>query len=524
MKCFNRLLVIPALAGALLLSSCEEAVYAVAIVLGIIDAATGGADERRAKELAEALEVLNDDSELALSPEQKFFFLCQRGQLDEVEKRLKAGQSPNFLVPDQLFAISSRRSPLIWAAERDNEELLRLLLKYGADVNQRTESGETALHRVLMQRGRPDTDVVELLCEHGADVNAPDSEGIVPLYYCRENKIMDNALDAHYRCEQILRRYGARDDVPTPGLFSMAEKLYLNSSPKCAHDNVAPEVRAYAALQDMRYNLIPFAESEACEHLAVVKGSQRGTAILYELLDKCAGDTRLAPLLLGAGVDPMQMSSCAFGQIRDYEFFFGDTDRRRAIPIDSLYEWVANVDNEQLPAFIETFFTQCHRSVNERDSRGDTLLLAVLRRCGEYRSVDVNILLSSGAEVNVAAHDGLTPLMLAHGNMLSVLLAAGADVQMVDSQGNTALHYLIPFYSRWGDEAENLSALLAAGARPDIRNKDGRTPVDLLREQFEKRKWDMLVSLSSAERCLSSYRSMLEEYHKALELLQNARN
>jgi hypothetical protein len=114
--------------------------------------------------------------------------------------------------------------------------------------------------------------------------------------------------------------------------------------------------------------------------------------------------------------------------------------------------------------------------------------------------------------------------MLAHGNMLSVLLAAGADVQMVDSQGNTALHYLIPFYSRWGDEAENLSALLAAGARPDIRNKDGRTPVDLLREQFEKHKWDMLVSLSSAERCLSSYRSMLEEYHKALALLQNARN
>ena len=207
------------------MSSCEEAVYGVAIMLGIIDGVTGSADERRAKEREDARQALYDDSVLPLSAEQKFYWHCMHGELAEVERLLKEGVNPNFSVLVDLHMYET--TPLLGAALVNNEELMRLLLKYGADVNYRLKDGATILHSYLLRTRLSDCDIVELLCEAGADVNAANNAGYVPLHYCHEHKVFDNMLDAHYRCEKVLRRFGARDSVPYPGLFSIAEKKFL---------------------------------------------------------------------------------------------------------------------------------------------------------------------------------------------------------------------------------------------------------------------------------------------------------
>ena len=121
MKYPLRLLAIPALAGTLLLSSCEEAVYGVAIMLGIIDEVTGSADERRAKEREDARQALYDDSVLPLSAEHKFYWHCIRGELAEVERLLKEGVNPNFSVQVDLHMYET--TPLLKAALVDNEAL-----------------------------------------------------------------------------------------------------------------------------------------------------------------------------------------------------------------------------------------------------------------------------------------------------------------------------------------------------------------------------------------------------------------
>jgi hypothetical protein len=89
-------------------------------------------------------------------------------------------------------------------------------------------------------------------------------------------------------------------------------------------------------------------------------------------------------------------------------------------------------------------------------------------------------LLAAGARVDGANTFGTTPLMVAvlpgSTAALDALLAAGADVHHVNNGGYTALH--------WASMAGHLDAarvLLEAGARTDVRNREGKRPVDVVR-------------------------------------------
>ncbi|KAN0108974.1 Ankyrin repeat-containing domain protein [Russula decolorans] len=87
-----------------------------------------------------------------------------------------------------------RRTPLHSAARCGDFEMVRVLLKYKADVHARTDLGWTPIHYVSL--GFPISvipnicqslpDVARLLLEHGADVNAQvsgsDNSGRTPLH------------------------------------------------------------------------------------------------------------------------------------------------------------------------------------------------------------------------------------------------------------------------------------------------------------------------------------------------------
>jgi len=86
-------------------------------------------------------------------------------------------------------------------------------------------------------------------------------------------------------------------------------------------------------------------------------------------------------------------------------------------------------------------------------------------------------LLTAGADPNSAGRGGMTPLMLSvrvNQHYTKALLSHGADVNAVDEDGWTALMFAA-FHSFRG----NIVLLLAAGADPTMRNKDGQTAAQI---------------------------------------------
>jgi ankyrin repeat protein len=88
-------------------------------------------------------------------------------------------------------------------AKKNSIETVRILLKYGADVNYRAKDGRTLLHDAIF-RGRED--LIDLVLKHGADINAKDKYGYTSLHWAVSNKnkkvvelLVDRGADVNAR-------------------------------------------------------------------------------------------------------------------------------------------------------------------------------------------------------------------------------------------------------------------------------------------------------------------------------------
>lgn len=98
---------------------------------------------------------------------------------------------------------------------------------------------------------------------------------------------------------------------------------------------------------------------------------------------------------------------------------------------------------------------------------------------------------TAGVPCSGCDHDGQTPLHAAHrpgssgSHVIALLLSRGADVHAVDARGRTALHL-----------SGGSRLLCGFGADPGVRDRDGRTPADVVREsvgsQYDQRAADDL--------------------------------
>ncbi len=114
--------------------------------------------------------------------------------------------------------------------------------------------------------------------------------------------------------------------------------------------------------------------------------------------------------------------------------------------------------------------------VNLRDPRSKTTALEHAVRNANREMVQ--LLLSSGAKVNLTNASGETVLMMfdadATSDLMWDLINAGAKVNLKDDFGNTAL-----MQAATANNLEALKALLDAGAEINIKNKSGRTALML---------------------------------------------
>ncbi|KAF3911500.1 Ankyrin-2 [Dactylellina cionopaga] len=109
-------------------------------------------------------------------------------------------------------------------------------------------------------------------------------------------------------------------------------------------------------------------------------------------------------------------------------------------------------------------------------------LVAACRHDIDDRVLKIKALLEKGADVNQTSESGFAPLMALStcvdkedGRIaLAMLLKTGINVNQVDHNGDTALHYGAEF-----GKTDYVVRLLQAGADASIKNKQGETPLDL---------------------------------------------
>ncbi|OTB07210.1 hypothetical protein M426DRAFT_8938 [Hypoxylon sp. CI-4A] len=126
---------------------------------------------------------------------------------------------------------------------------------------------------------------------------------------------------------------------------------------------------------------------------------------------------------------------------------------------------------------VEQHIAEGSQSIDEPDENGNS---ALHWACHGGNIPVLKLLLDAGANVNVQDYGGQTPLMKAahRGNaecVEALLSVMRCNVNMVDSQGRSALHYAAASPYLGGSKV--ITLLLSRGASPLLSNHGGETPV-----------------------------------------------
>ena len=370
-------------------------------------------------------------------------------------------------------------TPLALAATNGNPAIIDVLLAAGADANAALPEGET----VLMTASRTgNEDAIKLLVEHGADVNAREN-------WLGESALMWAAAQNHAGAIKILLQHGAKPDIasnPTTykrpvGGQTILPRGGFTALMYAARENAADAV---SALADGGANLNAGDPDGATALILAIINAHYDIAKL--LLDKGA-DPNVAD---ATGMTPLY----AAVDMNTLAFMHGYVTLRptgRLNPVDVVKLLLAKGAKPDL-ALKRPTLQRHNNGPNQNLGEGTTPLM----RAAKSGDVPVmKLLVAAGANPKLEQKSGNTLLMLAAGfgrrfnqnadsqeyeRATEEDLLAGVkycieelhqDVNVANAQGDSVMHVAA---------GESIVRYLAAhGAKVDVKNKQGRTPLDV---------------------------------------------
>jgi ankyrin repeat protein/mono/diheme cytochrome c family protein len=387
--------------------------------------------------------------------------------------------------------------PLSLAAISGNAATVEALLQAGADPNTANADGETA----LMTASRSGSlAAVKMLLAHGADVNAKEK-------WLQETALMWAAAENHADVVAALIAGGASldqkswvTDTPTLGFPE-------SGGPNIPFPKGGWTAAMYAARQNATAALAVLADKGANLNLQDPQGA---TAMQLAIINL---HYDAAALLLDKGADPniadetgmtalyavANMDTLGWIQGRPAPALESNAEYDAAGLVNKLIDHGANPN----PRLKRAMLKRHHDFQQERILTEGATPLMRAARYGDAKLV--RVLLERGADPTLTTKDGTNALMFAAGvnlaavrgedpsllhpsedgsiEIIKMLLDRGLDINAANDQGLTALHGAVQRGQGSGNgSGEKVIALLVErGAKLDIKDKRGRTPLEMAR-------------------------------------------
>uniref|UniRef100_A0A8C2XL59 Poly [ADP-ribose] polymerase n=1 Tax=Cyclopterus lumpus TaxID=8103 RepID=A0A8C2XL59_CYCLU len=455
-------------------------------------------------------------------------------------KAVLTGQSGNeeklmaLLTPLNVncHASDGRKStPLHLAAGYNRVRIVQLLLQHGADVHAKDKGGLVPLHNACSYGHY---EVTELLLKHGACVNAMDLWQFTPLHEAAsKNRVEVCSLLLSHGADPTLLNCHSKSSVdmaPTPELKErLAYEFKGHSLLQAAREADMAKAKKTLAMEIINFKhphthetalhcavASPHPKRKQVTELLLRKGAsvneknkdfmtplhvaaERAHNDIMEVLQKhgakvnavdtlgqtalhraaMAGHLQTCRLLLGYGADASLVSLQGFTAAQ-----MGN-EAVQQILNENVPVRNSDVDYRLLEAAkagdLDTVKSLCTaQNVNCRDLEGrhsTPLHFAA----GYNRVTVVEYLLHHGADVHAKDKGGLVPLHNAcsygHYEVAELLVRHGASVNVADLWKFTPLHEAAA-----KGKYEICKLLLKHGADPTKKNRDGNTPLDLVKD------------------------------------------
>ena len=402
-------------------------------------------------------------------------------------------------------------TPLHWAVLNDQPPLTAFWLQAGASAAATNFAGETPLH-LAATKGLADQ--VRLLLAANAPTNLRDTNGWTPL---------DAAIQARQTdCIHLLMADAPAVARPERGLATPLHEAAASGNLAALVALLDTETRLEARNE---LALTPLQVAVLHGHLAaaallVDRGADvnvhdpEGNTLLHQILlqeNLTIYDRPPSNWLARAGQDPdrqLYLKYLTVGQnepgpnpvLQAASFLLasgakaaatnnaGDT-AMQLVTDGKMGRGVFLFDNDRTELF--QLLATHGSDANQRDAEGNTALHRLCTGFYDFSKVESMVsLMANGADLNATNLRGQTPLHLAAekismwdgnvppvNNPFQLLIYSNANVNAQDNQGLTPLEVVATSDSSFRREATR--ALLDAGAKPNLRDKHGRTAAHL---------------------------------------------
>uniref|UniRef100_A0ABD2XNX2 Uncharacterized protein n=1 Tax=Trichogramma kaykai TaxID=54128 RepID=A0ABD2XNX2_9HYME len=361
--------------------------------------------------------------------------------------------------------------PLLEAIERKNFEVIKFLLKSGANANVVDKRGRTPLQLIFSQFSdgteyETNFELFRLLIKAKSDVNKTDKNGNSPMFYLLDR---DLCIDNKKKTLEILLQNGA--DVTHVNKFGYSIMHYVfgckNRKERDTFELIELFLKhgAHVNATD-KWGLTPL--HLICSQLSNIKDHGHEFAI----------NTIKLLFINGANINTVNR--------------FGRT------PINCLWSQLSNIKNhgdEFVIHIIELLLSNGVDINTAVDSSGRTPINSLCSKLGRDSKNDSNlkllqVLIKYKSDVNRKDKEGHHTLFNLFGescgsslqwDALKILLQNGANVTYINSAGDTILHHLIKLkYENEKHFIDIYELLLSNGADVEAVDSFGRTPINSL--------------------------------------------